>query len=214
MPPACLHLKNLYDQTPQDIFRRNHEYLQREGEKWMNTTANNCMLVATLIVTVVFAAIFTVPGGNHQDFGIPILLKSKWFTVFFVSDVIALSFASTSILIFLSSILTSRYKEEDFLESLPKRLAFGLAALYISIVGMMVAFGATCILVYKWKATWIPFVIIAVAVLPILLFGRLINDFLLHIFSSTLCCTSLFGPRKHGLFQQKVAVDPNKIDNQ
>jgi magnesium-transporting ATPase (P-type) len=213
MPPAYLNSKNLKGKTPKDIFTEEHKKLQREGEKWMNETANNCMLVATLIVTVVFAAAFTVPGGNHQEYGIPLLLKNKWFTVFFVSDVIAMLFASTSILIFFSSILTSRYKEEDFLESLPKRLVFGLTALFISIVGMMVAFSAACILVYKRKTTWIPFVIIAVAVLPIVLFVWLIKDLLLDIFRSTFWPRSHFGPRKHGLFKQKVAVDPNKIDH-
>jgi uncharacterized membrane protein len=82
--------------------------LQENGEKWMKDTANYCMLVATLIATVVFAAAFTVPGGNNQESGIPILLRSNWFMVFFVSDAITLFSSSTSIVIFLS-ILTSRY---------------------------------------------------------------------------------------------------------
>jgi hypothetical protein len=213
MPPAYLNSKNLEGKTPQDIFTEEHTKLQREGEKWMNKTANNCMLVATLIVTVVFAATFAVPDGNHQEYDVPLLLKNRWFTVFFVSDIIAMLFASTSILIFFSSILTSRYKEEDFLGCLPKKLVLGLTALLISIVGMMVAFSAACILVYTRKTTWVPFIIITVAVLPIVLFVRLIYDLLLDIFSSTFWCRSHFGPRKHGLFKQNVTVDPNKIDH-
>ncbi|KAJ0008166.1 hypothetical protein Pint_29126 [Pistacia integerrima] len=56
------------------------------------------------------------------------------------------------------AIFTSRYAEEDFLESLPKKLIIGLVTLFFSIVGMMVAFGATIyiFLSYPWKWTIIP----------------------------------------------------------
>jgi hypothetical protein len=221
MPPAYLHLKNSEGQTPQDVFTKEHRGLQIDGEKWMKETANYCMLVATLIVTVVFAAAFTIPGGNyqengstipnvnHRENGTPIFLESKWFTVFFISDAIALLSSSTSILIFLSSILTSRYKDEDFLKSLPSRLVFGLIALFISIVGMVVAFSATCILVYKYKTARIPFAIIIPAVFPIALFVWLIYDLLVDVIRSTYRSRFLFGPRKQGLFQQIEDADPN-----
>jgi hypothetical protein len=45
-----------------------HKDLQKDGEKWMKDTANYCMLVATLIATVIFAIAFTVPGGNNQEY--------------------------------------------------------------------------------------------------------------------------------------------------
>jgi hypothetical protein len=125
VPLAFLNEKNSEGQTPKDLFRKTHENLKRDGEKWMRDTATNCMLVANLIATIVFAAAFTVPGGNDQEKGTPIFLERNWFIVFFISDSIALLSSSTSILIFLS-ILTSRYTEEDFLSSLPRRLMFGL----------------------------------------------------------------------------------------
>ena len=102
--------------------------------------------MATLIATMVF----TVPGGNDQVKGSPIFLECNWFTIFFVSDSIALLSSTTSILIFLS-ILTSRYSKHEFLPSLPKRLVLGLTTLFISIVAMVVAFNATCFLVYQKK---------------------------------------------------------------
>jgi hypothetical protein len=174
VPPSYLTMKNSKGETPKDIFKKEHKDLQEKGEKWMKETANNCMLVATLIATVVFAATFTVPGGNNQeagkpDTGKPLLLKSNWFTLFFISDTIALVFSSTSILIFLS-ILTSRYREDDFLKSIPLRLLSGLAALFISIAGMVSAFSATCFLVYYSKSAWAPTVITALATIPIILF--------------------------------------------
>ncbi|GLT72090.1 hypothetical protein SLA2020_440510 [Shorea laevis] len=100
------------------------------------------------------------------------------------------------------AILTSRFKEEDFLESLPERLVCGLTALFISIVGMVVAFSATCILVYKGKMARISFAIIASAVLPIILFVWLIYDLWFDIIRSTYWSRFIFGPRKHELFQQ------------
>jgi hypothetical protein len=140
------------------------------------------MLVATLIATVVFAAAFTVLGGNNQESGIPILLRNNWFMVFFVSDAITLFSSSTSIVIFLS-ILTSRYTEKDFFNSLPTKLAFGLATLFISIVGMVVAFSATCFLVYNSKITWAPVVIITAASIPVTFFV------LLHYTLSSSACS-------------------------
>ncbi|KAG6593427.1 hypothetical protein SDJN03_12903, partial [Cucurbita argyrosperma subsp. sororia] len=105
------------------------------------------MLVATLIATVVFAAAFTVPGGNDDKEGIPIFWQNKMFTVFVISDVAALVLSTTSILMFLS-ILTSRYAEKDFLVSLPTKLLFGLLTLFVSIACMVVAFGAAFFIAY------------------------------------------------------------------
>jgi hypothetical protein len=190
-----LKAKNYRGKTPKDLFRKTHEKLHKDGEKWMRGTAMHCMLVATLIATVVFAATFTVPGGNDQQDGTPILLKHDWFLVFFISDSIALLSSSTSILIFLS-ILTSRYTERDFVSSLPRRLMFGLTALFISIVGMVVAFGATCFLVYQRKRTSIPIVINALAGVPICSYILLHYELLVDIISSTYLSRFLFRSRK------------------
>jgi hypothetical protein len=176
--------------------------LQNDGEKWMRGTAMHCMLVATLIAIVVFVAAFTIQGGNDQGNGTPIFLELDWFLVFFISNSIALISSSTSILIFLS-ILMSRYREKDFLGSLPRRLLFGLFALLISIVAMVVAFGATCFLVYQSKATRVPTVIIALAGIPISSLVVLHYEFLVDIIRSTYSAKFLFWSRKR-LFHKKV----------
>ncbi|KAM3694299.1 hypothetical protein ACJW31_07G047500 [Castanea mollissima] len=184
--------------TPWDLFTDEHKYLKTCGEKWMKDTANYCMVVAALIATVVFAAAFTVPGGNKGDTGIPVFLKSKWFRVFFISDSVALLCSSTSILMFLS-ILTSRFSEEDFLCALPGKLVVGLTALFMSIGGMVAAFGATCFLVYESEISWLPIVIIASAGFPVALFvwlhRRLWLD-AIHSYWSGL----LLGPSKRRFF--------------
>ncbi|KAL0286597.1 UNVERIFIED_CONTAM: Ankyrin repeat-containing protein ITN1, partial [Sesamum calycinum] len=142
VPPSCLEERNRQGLRPRDLFSMEHESLLTKGETWMKETANNCMIVATLIATVAFAAAFTLPGGNNGDTGMPILMKRTWFTVFAVSNGVALFCSTTSIIMFLS-ILTSRYQEDDFLVSLPTKLMFGLTALFFSIVGVVFAFTST-----------------------------------------------------------------------
>ena len=208
MPPSYLNMENYTGQTPRDIFTREHQDLQKEGQKWMKATANYCMLVATLITTVVFAAAFTVPGGSNQDTGTPIFLKTnstggsnapQWFRAFFISDAIALISSSSSILIFLS-ILTSRFTEMDFLVSLPSKLVLGLTTLFISIVGMVVAFSATCFLVFKSEMSWLPIVIITLAIVPIILFVVPHYKLWADIIRLTYLSRSLFRPSKSKIF--------------
>ncbi|KAL4614493.1 hypothetical protein ACB092_07G058100 [Castanea dentata] len=176
VPPSYLNMKDCNGKTAWEIFTDEHKDLHREGKEWMKDTANYCMIVATLITTVVFAAAFTVPGGSNQDTGTPILLKSIWFRVFVISDAVALFSSSSSILLFLS-ILTSRLMEMDFHVSLPSKLVWGLTALFISIVGMVVAFSATCFLVFnsEIKMTWLPIIIIASSCVPIIILFVLLH---------------------------------------
>ncbi|XP_022159312.1 ankyrin repeat-containing protein At5g02620-like [Momordica charantia] len=160
------------EQTPHELFTQEHRELKEEGEKWVKKTANSCMLIATLIATVVFTAAFTVPGAKNEHTGFPIFLHHKWFTVFLISDGIALISSSTSILLFLS-ILTSRCSENDFLVWLPLELVLGLGSLFLSVLGMVLAFGAALFLYYGKDTAWIPLLITGMAIVPIYWFGVL-----------------------------------------
>ncbi|KAF2302731.1 hypothetical protein GH714_001517 [Hevea brasiliensis] len=105
--PLYTEMENSEGKTPDCVFVLEHKKLKREGEKWMKETASSCMVVATLIATVMFAAAFTVPGGNNNSTGRPIFLYTRSFIVFVTSDALGLFSSASSILIFLS-ILTSR----------------------------------------------------------------------------------------------------------
>ncbi|KAK4440354.1 Ankyrin repeat-containing protein ITN1 [Sesamum alatum] len=148
VPPSHLEERNRQGLRPRELFSKKHKSLLANGEKWMKETANNCMIVATLIATVAFAAAFTLPGGNNGDTGMPILIKRTWFTVFAVSNAVALFCSTASVITFLS-ILTSRYQEDDFLVSLPTKLMFGLTTLMFSIVGVIFAFTTTFFLLFN-----------------------------------------------------------------
>ncbi|CAL5410751.1 unnamed protein product [Camellia sinensis] len=137
MQPSYVEKKNSKGKTA--LVTEEHKNLVEKGEAWMKNTASQSIVVATLIATVMFAAAFTVPCGNDNNTGIPMFRKDSSLMVFAISDAIALVTSSTSVLMFLS-ILTSRYAENDFLESLPIKLMIGLTTLFISITTMMVAF--------------------------------------------------------------------------
>ncbi|XP_059647541.1 ankyrin repeat-containing protein ITN1-like isoform X1 [Cornus florida] len=134
------------------VYTETHEELVKEGEKWMKDTATSCTIIAALVATVVFAAAITVPGGDDDKSGIPILFQDKSFILFVVSDALALFSSVSSVLMFLS-ILTLRYSIIDFLDTLPNRLIIGLLSLFISIISMMIAFGATLFLIFGHKIT-------------------------------------------------------------
>lgn len=163
-------MKDVEGRNPRMLFTREHKSLLKEGEQWMKGTASSCMLVATLITTVMFAAIFTLPGGNDNNTGIPILLGRKSFIIFTISDALALFSSVTSILMFLS-ILTSRYAEEDFVETLPKRLIIGLTMLFFSIASMLIAFSASFSIVIGNHQAWIVFPVALAACVPTTLFA-------------------------------------------
>nr|GEX24094.1 protein accelerated cell death 6-like isoform X2 [Tanacetum cinerariifolium] len=120
--------KNKNQETPFMVFRKEHQELRKEGEEWMKKTADSYTITAALIITIVFAAAITVPGGNDGDTGKPIYDTNPSFIIFVVSDAISLFTSTTSLLLFLS-ILTTRYRDEDFLYRLPKRLILGLVTI-------------------------------------------------------------------------------------
>ncbi|CAI0392592.1 unnamed protein product [Linum tenue] len=192
--PLYSEMKNADGKTPHDLFATEHKKLARDGEKWMKETASSCMVVATLITTMMFAAAFTVPGGNDQDTGMPLHLHTKSFLIFVISDALALVSSATSILIFLS-MLTSRYAEEDFLSSLPNKLLTGLLTLFISIATMMMAFSSTLFMTLGYSYTWTTVTITTVACVPVLMYAflqfRLVADIISHSYTTSI----FFHPR-------------------
>ncbi|XP_028758964.1 uncharacterized protein LOC114717906 [Neltuma alba] len=180
--------------TPLEYFRENHKELRNNGEKWMKDTATSCSVVGALIVTIMFAAAFTVPGGNDQASGHPIFLKEKLFRVFLISDAVSL-FASTSSVLTFLGILTSRYAEDDFLYSLPTKLIIGLSALFLSIATMLIAFSSAVIIMLQQNSS--PFLaflpVIMLASVPITIFVVMQFPLLVEIIYST------YGP---GIFRK------------
>ncbi|KAI3823099.1 hypothetical protein L1987_04526 [Smallanthus sonchifolius] len=181
--PSYKEALNKKGKTPRMVFTDAHKDLLAEGQQWMKDTACSCTVVAALIVTMAFAAAFTVPGGN-LDNGKPLFQDDISFMLFIVSDAIALFSSSTSVLMFLG-ILTSRYADDDFLYALPKRLSIGLLSLFMSIAATMIAFSSTLALVLKEKVTWIAAPLVVATSIPVCLFALLQFPLLVELFNST-----------------------------
>ncbi|XP_031273414.1 uncharacterized protein LOC116131895 [Pistacia vera] len=181
--PSLQEQRNKNNKTLREVFTEEHKELVEQGEKWMKGTAASYSVVAALIITIVFTAAFAVPGDNNND-GIPNFLHDIAFIVFVISDVLALFSSTASVLMFLA-ILTSRYSEDDFLVSLPRKLIIGLIALFFSIASMMAAFGATLytFLFHSWNWTIVP--ILLLGCFPVTLFAILQFPLLVEIFFST-----------------------------
>lgn len=182
--PLNKEVKNQEGKTAWQVFREEHKALLEEGKNWMKDTSNSCMLVATLIATIAFAAAITVPGGNNQDKGVPIFLPDNTFMVFVVSDALALFSSMASLLMFLA-ILNARYAEEDFLKALPQRLILGMASLFFAIVTTMVAFGAALSLLLRERLEWAHIPIALLACVPIALFAKLQLPLFIQMIIST-----------------------------
>ncbi|XP_057491893.1 uncharacterized protein LOC130777505 isoform X1 [Actinidia eriantha] len=182
--PKCREELNEKNKTPSALFTDEHKELAKDGERWMKNTAASGMVVGTLIAAVMFTTAFTVPGGNNDTTGLPIFLKYNEFLVFVVSNALSMFCSSTSVLMFLG-ILTARYEEKDFFRSLPMKVIIGLSCLFLSIVTMMVAFGAAIYITLHQRLVWVTIPIIVLAVIPITLFCVMQFPLLVHIIYHT-----------------------------
>ncbi|KAL6199875.1 hypothetical protein ACLB2K_029657 [Fragaria x ananassa] len=91
VPPEVRESLNISGFTARKLFTQNHKELMNAAETSMKGTATSCTVVGALIVTMMFAAAFTVPGGNDST-GLLIFIDKKLFKVFIVSDAVSLLF--------------------------------------------------------------------------------------------------------------------------
>ncbi|GKV49465.1 hypothetical protein SLEP1_g56215 [Rubroshorea leprosula] len=184
VPEWCKESKNSNGEpeTPYEVFSNSHRNLVEEGGKWMRDMANSFIIIGTLVVTITFAAAFTIPGGNAQD-GSPNFLRKRLFMIFIISDAISFFTASTSVLMFLG-ILARRFAPEDYLESIPKKLNMLLSTILISIAAMTVSFSAALLIMIQHRP-WAIIPIIIMASIPVTFFVLLQFPLLVEMFSLT-----------------------------
>ncbi|KAK3438818.1 hypothetical protein EUGRSUZ_C03645 [Eucalyptus grandis] len=159
--------------TKWNAFVREHKLLLEKGEKWVKDMANSCMVVSTLIVTILFAAAFTVLGGNDNNSGVPLLLVQDSLLIFAISDALGLFSSLTAILLFLA-ILTSRYYNGPL-------FSFPL----LSLAFMLVAFAATLTIVLDKRVEWVLIPITLLAFVLVALFAILQLPLLFQMVKST-----------------------------
>ncbi|KAF9587541.1 hypothetical protein IFM89_003999 [Coptis chinensis] len=166
LPHHFLNHLNGESLNSQEFFTKTHKELVKKGREWLMRTSESCSVVAALIATVAFASAYTVPGGTNKKTGEPVYLNRRPFIVFTIADAISLSFALTSLVVFLS-IMTARFHEQDFHRSLPLLLVLGLTTLLFAVASMMVAFSATLVLTVQEKLHWAAIPIFLTACFPV-----------------------------------------------
>lgn len=197
IPPIYRNRKNKAGQTPYEIFSEKNHSLVVQSLKWVK----DCMLVATLIVTIAFAVAFTVPGGYKQENGLPLFTHDPSFLVFVIADALSLFSSATSLIVYLS-ILASRYDQHDSLFSLSKKLMMGLVTLFFSVAAMMVTFSASFFMLYHRGLKWVPILIATFAIMPVFTFAALQYRLLVDMFPSMFDSTIQFNPQKRMLYNR------------
>ncbi|KAJ0811067.1 putative ankyrin repeat-containing domain-containing protein [Helianthus annuus] len=61
VPPQSKEMKNAQGLTPSELFTNNHKALALEGEALIKGTIGQSMVAATLISTIGFSVVFTIP---------------------------------------------------------------------------------------------------------------------------------------------------------
>ncbi|KAH6758228.1 hypothetical protein C2S51_018463 [Perilla frutescens var. frutescens] len=206
VPPLCLEMKNKDGHTPQELFHKEHVRLFKESTTWMRNTSDSCMLISTLLFGVVFASTFAVPGGYDQETGIPILLRTNWFTCFVIFEAVAMYWAAFSIIGFWR-IMTYSYDESHSLSYRTDPFIAGLVGMLFSVLGVISAFMSAYFLVYiEQRGALVKFVILFVYILLVI---TVINQTL--FFSNFGFPDTLFRMKsKHTLFKRHAAAREKK----
>ncbi|CAL5351231.1 unnamed protein product [Camellia sinensis] len=122
--------------------------LHRNG---INNATNSVTVVAVLFVTVAFAAIFTVPGGDGDN-GVAVVVSSMSFKVFFIFNAIAL-FTSLAVVLVQITLVRGEVKSERRVVEVINKL------MWLASVCTSVAFIASSYIVvgrhHKWAAIFV-----------------------------------------------------------
>ncbi|KAF7040811.1 hypothetical protein CFC21_050686 [Triticum aestivum] len=138
---------------------------RKDAKSLTQTYTSNTSLVAILIVTITFAAAFTLPGGYSDDAGskgLPIMSRKFAFQAFLISDVLAMcsSFAVAFICII------AKWEDYEFLvyyRSFTKKL------MWFAYVTTTTAFSTGLYTVLAPRIHWLAIAVcLMVALLPIL----------------------------------------------
>ncbi|KAJ0878162.1 putative PGG domain-containing protein [Helianthus annuus] len=182
--------KNCLRETPDMVFKKEHKDLEIESGEWMKTISNSVTITATLIITVMFASVIQVPGGN-DDKGLPNFISQPAFILFQIS--ITLSAAASAISLLLSiAIITHPLTQDDFLLRLPIAMVIGWVSLFVSAALCMLAFGAALFLLFGTNDPWILGLLASLVALPVILFLYFYSWFMSDAMASFMHSTGHF----------------------
>ncbi|XP_075113005.1 uncharacterized protein LOC107796164 isoform X2 [Nicotiana tabacum] len=129
--PRLRDVKNSDGLKAEEIFERNHLRVRKEAETSVRELSNSMLVLSTLLCTINFAAIFTVPGGFEENTGLPILLdkvqQELWMLMFYLG---AALFSSVFTMGTLLSFLLCKFYSNDFYISLPTKIIIAIISVF------------------------------------------------------------------------------------
>ncbi|KAG6498985.1 hypothetical protein ZIOFF_038741 [Zingiber officinale] len=118
VPQELLYSRNEERKTAQEVFSENHKQMVKNCKNQLMEMGKTC---AGLVAAVVFASSFSIPGEKDDKTGNPVYMNRLSFKIFSHTYVIGLSCAATSLVLFLSLVI-SPYKEQQFRRAIPTNL--------------------------------------------------------------------------------------------
>ncbi|KAK4732950.1 hypothetical protein R3W88_025938 [Solanum pinnatisectum] len=129
--PRLWDVKNSKGVTAEELFEKNHLEIRKEAEDAIRNLANSALILATLLCTVNFAAIFTIPGGFDQKTGLPIFLQNLkhelWMLIFYLGAALISSVVTIGTLL---SFILCKFHSDDFYISLPTRVVIAMVSVF------------------------------------------------------------------------------------
>ncbi|KAK3031157.1 hypothetical protein RJ639_035180 [Escallonia herrerae] len=145
--PHILRHRNSKGKTAGELYEEHHSTLRETAEKAAKDINQGLMIISTLLATVNFAVLFTLPGGFNQDDGHPVLLdNSKRALRLFLFYIGASLFAALFALATLLSIQLSPFHVDDFYFALPMKWLISSTAMFYSTTFTIMACLQTLIL--------------------------------------------------------------------
>ncbi|WOL19963.1 hypothetical protein Cni_G28765 [Canna indica] len=96
---------------------------------------------SSLVAAVVFASSFSIPGEKDPSTGNPLFFNRMPFKIFSHAYVIGFACAATSLVLFLSLVITP-YKERDFRRAVPMKYFFACLSFAMALLAFLISF--TC----------------------------------------------------------------------
>ncbi|XP_043725922.1 uncharacterized protein LOC122672525 [Telopea speciosissima] len=143
---------NCDGKTANELFDETHKHLKHESVKWIKSAANTNMVISTLIATMNFTAAFAVPGGYHQNTGLPIFANTIALPIFYAYSAAALFFCVGTLAASLSAYF-SRFNTNDFYIFFPLKYILAGTTHFLSAIYSVTAFVQALILVTNGEFT-------------------------------------------------------------
>ncbi|KAL1348527.1 hypothetical protein HN51_024496 [Arachis hypogaea] len=173
VPGAFKNMKNVKGRTPEEIFYKKHKELHERAMSEQNKTANNFMIIGTLVTTLAVTAALTIRTNTVQG-PTPVFKEITWYILFLLSVVVVTTVLVLSMLFFTSVIHSPRkQKMFDQVNARHRKIAIRCLLLFLFII--TITFTALCsaVLIFSFFPKWIFIFIIALSSVPLVFCGKI-----------------------------------------